>query len=357
MMEQKPFFSIVMPVYGVAHYLEKAIESIVNQTFRDFELILVDDCSIDGSLTICELYANKYKNIYCIHHNENKGVSIARNTGLDVAKGKYIWFPDSDDFYELDLLEQVYHTLKGVEADLVVFGAIEEYYNIDNSIHHTYEVRPSKICCLNQKEVRKQIINLEKSNLYGYPWNKIYKIENIKNNALYFEKITLIEDILFNVQYCNDIHTMIILDICPYHYAKRNTNSLTAKYVPEYYQLHKKRIKLLVEQFEYWSILTDEVKGVLAALYARYIFSALQRNCDKRSKMTIRSQVDWCRELFQDKLFNLLIPYGRTEGKLLSVLLFLLKKRMAYIAVIVAHLINCVINKMPMLFYVIKQKR
>lgn len=356
-MEQKPFFSIVMPVYGVAHYLEKAIESIIKQSFHDFELFLVDDCSIDGSLSICEAYANKYENIYCIYHNENKGLSLSRNTGLEAVNGKYVWFPDSDDFFDLDLLEKVYQALKAAETDLVVFGTIEEYYNIDESIHHIHKIKPSRAICMVQEEVRRQIINLEKSTLFGYAWNKFYRTDYLKKNNLFFEKITLIEDILFNVKYCKDIHTMNILDICPYHYAKRNTNSLTTKFVPEYYQLHRKRIKLLAEEFEYWGMLTEEIKGVLGALFARYIFSALQRNCDKKSQMKIRSQVSWCKELFQDKLFIMLIPFGRTNGKLLKVLLFILRKRMAFVAVIVAHFINYIKNKRPMLFNVVKQKR
>lgn len=99
-------FSIIVPVYNVEKYLVRCIESVINQTFKDFECILIDDGSLDNSGNICDEYSLKDSRIVVVHQN-NAGVSAARNTGLNIAKGEYICFCDSDDWLEDSLLEQL----------------------------------------------------------------------------------------------------------------------------------------------------------------------------------------------------------------------------------------------------------
>ena len=92
MEERRPFISVVMPVYNVEKHLKKAVDSVLKQTYTDFEIILVDDCSPDGCPQLCEELAASDERIMAVHHNENKGLSMARNTGMTYASGKYIWF-------------------------------------------------------------------------------------------------------------------------------------------------------------------------------------------------------------------------------------------------------------------------
>ena len=106
-----PEISIIVPVYNVEEYLPKCLDTILNQSFRDFEVILVNDGSKDNSGFICEKYAKKDSRIRIIH-KENGGLSSARNAGLDIAKGRYIGFIDSDDFIELKMYEQLYNMIK-----------------------------------------------------------------------------------------------------------------------------------------------------------------------------------------------------------------------------------------------------
>lgn len=97
-------------------------------------------------------------------------------------------------------------------------------------------------------------------------------MDYLKDIGLQFEKITLIEDILFNVKYCMNIQKMNVIPYSGYHYNKRMDNSLTSKFVPEYYKLHRKRIDLIYRQYEIWNKCSDEIRSVLGALYTRYIF-------------------------------------------------------------------------------------
>ncbi len=106
-----PYFSIVMPAYGVEKYIDRAIQSIQNQTFGNWEILVVDDCTKDGSGRIAEKYASEDSRIQVIRHEVNRGLSAARNTGTRAARGEYIWFMDPDDYVDHTLLAQVYASI------------------------------------------------------------------------------------------------------------------------------------------------------------------------------------------------------------------------------------------------------
>lgn len=112
-MEKEDLISIVIPVYKVELYLEKCIESIINQTYKNLEIIIVDDGSPDNCPKICDEYAQKDNRIKVIH-KENGGLSDARNAGIDVAAGKYIAFVDSDDYVSNDYIEYMYNLIKNI---------------------------------------------------------------------------------------------------------------------------------------------------------------------------------------------------------------------------------------------------
>ena len=356
-MSDRPFISIVMPVYNVEKHLKKAVESVLNQELQDFEIILVDDCSPDTCPQLCDELAEKEERIKVIHHEQNQGLSMARNTGMSHASGKYIWFMDSDDYVEPGLFTAVKDAVQKNPAEITVFGLTEDYYDARDNLNHSKVIQPEQKYFTDRIALRKYVIELEKQTLYGYAWNKIYDLDYLKKTGLQFEKITLIEDILFNVKYCMDIDRMNVLSFCGYHYNKRMDSSLTSKFVPEYYKLHKKRIDLLYKQYQYWNMCSDDVKGILGALYTRYIFSAVQRNCDKRSGMSHLARRSWIIRLTQEPLVGELLPYAKSEGKLLTILIVMVRKKWVSGILLIGRVIYICKNRLPMLFSVLKQKR
>lgn len=352
------FFSIVMPAYNVEQYIGKAIESIQAQTYQNFELIVVDDCTPDKSGEIARSYAETDERIRVIRHEKNKGLSAARNTGEKEAKGAYIWFMDSDDFVDADLLENVYASLLKNPAKLVVFGLQEEYYDKDGAFGYRHEVKPKKKYCADKDSLRKEIIYLEQSTLYGYAWNKFYDLAYLRELNLKYENVRLIEDILFNVKYCMDIDSMNLLDIAPYHYQKRLDHSLTNKFVPDYYELHKRRIELIYEQHRYWNLCTAQVRRILGSLYGRYLLSALQRNCDKRAKMTHAMRYKWCKGVFHHELFKALLPAAQSDGSMtLRIALRVLKTKKAGLCLLMGRVIYIAREKMPLIYSKVKSGR
>lgn len=120
--------SIIVPVYNTMKYLVRCVESILNQTYKELQIILVDDGSTDGSGALCDDYAAKDKRIFVIH-KENGGLSSARNAGLDVAAGKYIGFVDSDDYIEADMYEKMLHEIERHSADMCICSSYDEEEN------------------------------------------------------------------------------------------------------------------------------------------------------------------------------------------------------------------------------------
>ncbi len=353
-----PFFSIIMPAYGVDKYIKKAIKSVQNQTFTDWELIVVDDATPDDSGKIAEHMAKSDSRIQVVHHTKNQGLSAARNTGESHATGSYIWYMDSDDYVDCDLLEQVYESIEKNPAQIVVFGLMEEYYTKEGAFRYGHKVVPKQAYYKTKEDLRDDIIYLEQATLYGYAWNKFYDLKYLREQKLQFDNVKLIEDIVFNVKFCMDIECMNTLSIAPYHYAKRLDNSLTNKFVSDYYTLHKRRIELLYDQHKYWNHCTPEAMQILGGLYARYILSTLQRNCDPRAKMTHAERYQWCNELFGDGLFNTLIPVGKAaESKSLSVALLFFRWKRGMMCLTMGRVVYMIRMKLPMLYSKVKSER
>lgn len=357
----RPFFSIVMPAYQAEKYLGNAVESILDQSFPDWELLIIEDCSKDKTLEIARKYQYADKRIKVIHREKNAGVSEARNLGIEKAQGEYLWFTDADDKVERDLLEKVHDSLQKNRAQLVVFGLVEEYYSKEGQLEYQNIRKPHAAFFQRKEELRKEVLNLEQQTLYGYPWNKVYDLDYLKSLDLKFEdyrKNKFIEDILFNIAFCMDIDSMNILDIAPYHYGKRGNESLTNEFVPEYYQLHRRRIQALWKQQKYWQMDLDQARNILGSLYARYILSALERNYDKRAKMTVKERREFCRNIFKDGLFEELVMKGKaSESRMLKIALRLMKSRNVTINLFFAYGIHIARQKLPVLYSKVKSGR
>lgn len=164
--------SIVVPVYKVEKYLRRCIDSIISQTYTHFELILVDDGSPDDCPSICDDYVNKYKNIFVIH-KENYGVSAARNSGIEIAKGKFITFVDSDDYVHESFLEVLKTTLDANNVSLSMCS----YKKVDDSGEKTI-LNKNKVRVLNDLAAMNMLLDDQSK---CAPWGKLYDMDLFDN--------------------------------------------------------------------------------------------------------------------------------------------------------------------------------
>ena len=220
--------SVIVPVYNVQDYLAKCIDSVLSQTYEDFELILVNDGSKDSSPQICDSYLQKDARIKVIH-KENGGLSSARNAGLDVAKGKYIYFLDSDDYIDPMLLEKTIAVMEQQQCDWVAFGMIKE----DTQGNHIENIafKPIQLKITTEEErmrfLLKYLLN------YRMGWeacSHVFRGDIIRENHLRFvsERIVFAEDMLFSFTYWLYAGSCAVVQDCLYHYVQR-TDSLMGK--------------------------------------------------------------------------------------------------------------------------------
>lgn len=190
-----PKISVIIPVYNVEKYLCECLDSVINQTLQDIEIICINDGSTDNSLEILKKYA-KNDNRIVIIDKKNEGAGEARNKGLDKASGEYLAFLDGDDFYNLDYLEKIYAKAKLTNADIVVCAA--------NSFNDgTKETKPMSWSLRMDLIPQKEIFNYKDFSNYifncfqNWNWNKLYKNNFVKSNNIYFQKLYRTNDLYF----------------------------------------------------------------------------------------------------------------------------------------------------------------
>lgn len=343
-----PFISIVMPVYNVEKYIEKSIQSVLAQTFTDFELLLVDDCSPDGSGKICDAFAKTDKRIKVVHLEKNRGVAVARNTVMIPATGQYICFFDSDDYFDSDMLEKLADSVKKSPAQAVIFGMVEEYYNDKGLLKSTKTVTCDEKIIRSRHELRREILKLEARDLYGYPCNKMYNVDYLKETKAVFPKMRFNEDIIFNIDFFMNAHSCNLLSFAPYHYVKR-TGSTTGSFIPTYYQDIMVKIDRLYSQLDYWNMHSKDKLEFLALRYTRYLFSAFERNCDKRSEMSHNERKKFFKEVLETERYNNLSGYMNGDGYI-GMLAKILRTKSSFLCLGAARIIYIVKRYLPKLF-------
>lgn len=179
-------FSIIVPVYNVESYLKKCIESLINQTYSNIEILLIDDGSLDNSLKICYEYSEKHGNIE-VYHKSNGGLSDARNYGLSKASGNYIMFVDSDDYISIEACQNFYNALINEDVDIVTGNCIR----VEQDVQEYQMFSQSIGICSGKEFIKKQ---LEKRTFHITAWRNVYRKKFLLENNLFFKKGIYHED-------------------------------------------------------------------------------------------------------------------------------------------------------------------
>lgn len=201
--------SVIIPVYNVEQYLRECLDSIVNQTLKDIEIICVNDGSTDNSLAILEEYANKDGRIKIIN-KENGGPSAARNCAIALAQGEYIGFVDSDDWIDLDFYEKLYNTAKKYNADIACADLLRISTNKE-----VYFLKHNKVQVTSKVFKKYRLCGVPDNN---YIMNRIYKTERLKESGILFEENILFEDILWSHKVLYYLKKLVTVPDTKYNY-------------------------------------------------------------------------------------------------------------------------------------------
>ena len=256
-----PKVTVIVPIYNVEKYLARCIDSLVNQTLNEIEIVLVNDGTKDSSGKIAMQYAKQYKEKIIYLEKENGGLSDARNYGLAYAKGEYIAFLDSDDYIEKDAYEKMYEKAKLENADYVECDFIWEYPN---------KKRKDKCYQYNNK---KEMLAFARV----VAWNKLIKREIIEENNIRFPKGLRYEDIEFTYKLIPHLNKICYVDQCFIHYIQRKNSiaNVQNEKTAEIFEILDNVIRYYKEKN-----LFEEYRNELEYNYARYLLcSSLKRIC------------------------------------------------------------------------------
>lgn len=265
--------SVIVPVYNVEKYIAACIQSLLLQTFQNFEILVVNDGSSDRSIDIVKTFADER---ILIFEKENGGLSDARNYGLERAKGKFIYFVDPDDWIEPSLLKDNIEIINQHNLDFVVFGFQKDYYGQNGKLVKSEKVLPrvEAIC----KGVNVHKIDDYHLSILGYAWNKIYRKSFLDKHHFVFPKgISLVEDIIFNAAVYEVSDKILFNRNCYYHYMIRPVLTLTGMYHEKAFEWLLLKIDAVRDFLTAWDLPENRVNQLISSVYVQGLRFTIHR--------------------------------------------------------------------------------
>jgi len=252
--------SIIFPVYNVEKHIAKSIQSVLNQLYSNFELLIINDGTPDNSIKIAEQFDDPRIKIF---HKENGGPSDARNFGLEKVNGEYIYFLDSDDWIESNLLERCIIAIEKYKSNLIIFGYNLDSEDVNGSLISSEKIIHNRIVF--SKEKNNLLFESSTLGLMGYTWNKFYKTSFVKEYQLQFDKeISLFEDVIFNSKIYELVDKIVFIDEALYHYIDRPVTSLIKTFHQNSFALTVKMSKFIYQFLTTWQIDFTKKNNIIA---------------------------------------------------------------------------------------------
>ena len=300
-----PEISIIVPVYNVENYLRRCVDSILRQTFSDFELILVDDGSPDNCPTICDKYAGKDGRVHVIHQ-ENRGLSAARNAGMSIAQGKYLMFCDSDDHVAPVWCESLVSLVRDTQ-DNYIFGKIQTVYEGED---HSPSPVPCSDTSIDEFPIGK-FLELHTKSKVGFAWNVLYYTDVIRELGLQFRQDVIIEDLPFCLGYLKRMNSITFCAAAEYYYLQRQVPTLSRKYYQDGFRKWQEKYAA-IQAFIRDRISADEqdaYRKLIAEHYLYYFLSSLENTFDQRNKWSLMQKLQYNQKVINTKEFRHCLLY------------------------------------------------
>ena len=331
-----PKVSIIVPIYNVEKYLDRCMNSLVNQTLKDIEIIMVDDGSPDNCPKMCDEWAKKDSRIKVVH-KKNGGLGYARNSGLDVATGEYVAFVDSDDYVEASMYEVLYNTAKNNQCNAVFSGFYQDYYT---EVSEKREV--TKYTEFGRDVLGNLAINFIAAppyckNEYVHEmsvWHSVYLRDTIEENSIRFvsERIYASEDVPFQIDFLKMSEKIAFIPDCFYHYCY-NEGSLTK-------QFDLKKYNAICSLFYLLKDKTSKLDPT--ALRAKRLFIGYSRTAIRQIASSVSdNKIDMIKEICQNNIWNDISDYKCHYLPLHSAVMFyLIKHKLYHLILLMAKIMN-----------------
>lgn len=269
--------SIIIPIYNVASYIEKCLLSVLNQTYQDIEIILVDDCTQDNSMEIVgDVLLNTNPKPKIIRHEVNRGLAVSRNSGLQVAMGEYVYFLDSDDWISFDCIEKLVCIAKKYNLDVAVGGVCEKGINHKDLVRfNSWWHNSSNIILLKQTEI---FLYMNNGNVYIESWNKLMRKKILDEFGLIFNEGILYEDVIWMFNLCRRISSLGITNEITYYYRKREGSIMAKSRNRDFHSHFYNSYRLFQSILDEWN---KDAYLFSAQYFYLHLNSALYHSADK----------------------------------------------------------------------------
>ena len=319
MCNQRPIISVIIPVYNGEKYIHVCIDSVLKQSFSDFEILLIDDGSTDNSGQICENYAEKDKRIR-VFHIANSGVSKARNIGIEKAYGIYGVFVDCDDWIGSNYLQELYDCTFWVPKHefLVISGYTKfDFYN--HSVYSRHKVKEiGAFFFANEKDI------LSSSRLdfvrFNFVWGKLFVLNIVKKLNIHFdERIYFLEDLVFCMEYLKHVNTLCLSENTDYYYRVNNPKSMSfhSYSAEDEYYTYKELNRLVIDLAKTHSLTNEYLDGLVRAS-EQYLLRVCRSLYYKPYRLNIKNRINKLKTFFSKKEYNRIVT--KRNGSIVDIL-------------------------------------
>lgn len=291
-----PKFSIIIPVYNAEKYLPHCMESLLNQNYHDFEIVLINDGSTDQSGLLCDEYANNDKRVK-VFHTSNQGAGHARNVGLNYATGEYVLFVDSDDWLELEALA-IY--VKSIESyDWLIGCSHNCYFKGDSmeSMKVDYYYPANRYD--SRQDIREMYVDIAVNGVSHAPHNKVYKREIIEKYQLRFPNRPKYEDLAFNNTYVDKINSLVIINDHTYNYRVSNLEGVAQKLPTNMFDIFTDVNNELIQLLKNWKVWDKKSEQLLQSKYITDVASCINNTYNPNLTYTFESRYTYIKAILE----------------------------------------------------------
>lgn len=320
----EPLISVIIPVYNAEDRLKDSIESVLNQDYKQIELILIDDGSSDNSLNMCKEYAALDSRIK-VFHQKNAGVSSARNHGIVVSTGEYITFVDADDTIKKHTYSLAISNIIHMDLDMVMYGMSFDYYQHNEFIENK-NMELDSLIIRSLSKLRDIFFVLYENNYLSSVWNKVIKASIIKDNRLYFETdMFVLEDFKFVLELLEYTERLgIMKDVLYHYYNDIGESSLTKRTNIDYINNFKKLEFQLRKTSKNIGLTTSEDKGRIYSMIFRFYIIGIEKAFS--SDASYKEKYDILTKYMKNNEFKKAINNAQCSGNRLKIVQLFMKK-------------------------------
>lgn len=350
----KPEISVIMPVYGVEKYVARAVESMLRQTFENFEYIIVDDGSPDKSAEIVMRYALLDPRIHLIRQR-NAGAPAARNRAMKEARGKYVCFMDSDDWAEPNMLMEMYELAEKYDLQEVVAGFyIDTYYDADRYVSACVS-QPDQIFSSRQ-EFRENAYRLFDCNLLYTPWNKLFRLDYLREKEIEFPH-TFWDDFPFNLRVIRDVDRVGVTSRRYYHFIRARAESETARYRENMYEKREEEHGWLLELYRYWQIDDEQSREFIYRRYIERVVGCVENMAGPDCRLTRAERIRRTKQMICAEEAAYALRLSRPRSMMMKTMLIPVRLRLGWLTYLEGAFISRVRRSNARLFALLKASR